>query len=133
MSVIIHSVGIVFLNSNGEILVLKRHPDQPEGGLWGLVGGEITQDKKVFDVAKDKAKQETGLDLDTENLIFVNDYEWYRSEYNVIFDIYKYSLDSSPVIKIDPVGSTDFMWQTPLELLKRSDLVPDLYLILKDL
>ena len=42
----VHAVGTIFENNKGEILVLRRHKDDPEGNTWGLVGGKIDRVKQ---------------------------------------------------------------------------------------
>jgi ADP-ribose pyrophosphatase YjhB (NUDIX family) len=37
----IHAVGVIFENEHQQILVLRRHPQDPEGATWGLVGGKV--------------------------------------------------------------------------------------------
>jgi len=133
MTNIIHAVGIIFENIQGQILVLKRHPSQPGGNLWGLVGGQVVDGKTVPQTAQEKSLTEIGFKLDPTRLLFINDYEWYQSDTNIVFDVYKYCLDNnSPQITLDPIASTEYLWDTPENLLQKTDLIPDLYLILQD-
>ena len=54
-------VNIVSVNSDGKILVTKRHPDKTFGGLWEITGGSIVAGENSADGAERELFEETGL------------------------------------------------------------------------
>lgn len=71
-------VKVILENSNGFILLLRRHeqflmkPDTPES--WDIPGGRIKQDENLIDALKRETKEETGIILsDTPRLLTAQD------------------------------------------------------------
>ena len=129
---IIHATGIIFENPQGEILVLKRHPSQPEGNTWGLVGGKVSSDETSVQTAVKKCLAETGFSLDIKKLIFIKKYHLLIDNQDIEFDVYKYPITENFDVNIDPVGSTEYAWQKPEYLIQQSNLMTGLYPIIKD-
>ena len=42
----VHAVGIIFENTAGENLILKRRGDSIEGGAWSLPGGKVDDGRR---------------------------------------------------------------------------------------
>lgn len=130
-----HVACVLLENPSGELLVLLRQKDRPEGNKFGLPGGQI----KLFEPKKDtclkKVFNETGLKLDPDKLKFLKTYnnEWQSDGSGIKFELFRYSFtDADSKISIDPEGSTKYMWETPERLYKRDNLMKGLYIILKD-
>lgn len=64
MKKFIHAVGIIFENSNKEILILKRHISSMEGNTWGLVGGKVDECENKYQAAIREAREEVGVDIE---------------------------------------------------------------------
>lgn len=54
-------VEIYSINSLGEVLITKRHPDKHYGLYWEITGGSIVMGESVVDGALRELKEETGL------------------------------------------------------------------------
>jgi len=56
----VHAVGVLFEDIDGEILILKRHENSPEGNTWGLVGGKIDNGEDGRTAAIRESEEEIG-------------------------------------------------------------------------
>lgn len=128
----IHAVGAIFQNEQGQVLVLKRHPQDPEGGLWGLVGGKIDNDETPAKAIQREVYEEIGQIIDTEKLSPVKAYTWARDELRICFTVYAVLPQKNIAIVLDPKEHTASMWASPAELYQRNDLMAGLYPVLKD-
>ncbi|HUB93550.1 MAG TPA: NUDIX hydrolase [Verrucomicrobiae bacterium] len=129
----VHAVGVFFENRQGQILVLKRHPQTPEGGTWGLVGGKVDPEEDIVHTAIRKTHAEIGYAVDPSHLEFLKTYHWDRDDLDITFDVFRLNIIHNIVINIDPLGSTEYKWSYPRELQKQTDLMLGLYPILEDI
>lgn len=128
----VHAVGTIFENSKGEILVLRRHKNDPEGNTWGLAGGKIDPGESKEEAAVREIKEETGLDVDPSELKFVRSYHWDRDDLDISFGVFRLLVgELNHQFDLPENEITDFMWDTPSNLLRRDDLMLGLYDILK--
>lgn len=61
-------VDILSVNSDGKILLTKRHPDKHHGGLWEFTGGSAVAGEKPLEAAVRELKEETGLSARPDEL-----------------------------------------------------------------
>lgn len=128
-----HAVGVIFENKKGEILVLKRHPRDPEGETWGLVGGKVDTGELPKATAIREVKEEIGYTINEDKLRFIKTYHWNRDDINLLFEVFILSISSDEVVlNIDKNENTEHLWERPVQLYKRKDLMIGLYPILKD-
>lgn len=130
----VHAVGTIIENEKGEMLLLKRHKNDPEGETWGLVGGKIDKGEDAIAAAVRETKEEINLDLKKEALTYIESYHWDRNDLDIYFEVFQTKIikqESDFVLPEDEV--TEYLWVTPQEALKKSDLMQGLYPILKDL
>ena len=129
----IHAVGVIFENEHGEILVLRRHPQDPEGTTWGLVGGKVEAGEDEVTAAKREVQEEIGHSLDTDKLQHLKTYHWERDDADITFAVFIVSSrQNSIVLTIDQTEHTEHLWTRPEELYRREDLMTGLYPILED-
>ena len=133
MTKMVHASGVIFEDEKGSILVLRRHVASPEGNTWGLVGGNIDSGEDKLTAAIREVSEEINHSITASELHFIKTYHWVRSELDLTFEVYKYSVPQDKVnIKLDTNENTDHMWASPDELLQREDLMMGLYPILED-
>lgn len=133
MNTNVHAAGIIFENERGEILVLRRGQDTPEGGTWGLPGGKAGPGESGKSAAIYKAKAEINHIVTPTTLEFTKTYHWDRTDLNITFDVFRTKVMSGDMnLQIDPKGHTEYTWMLPVELYARDDLMQGLYPILKD-
>src|SRR5437868_10752087 len=85
----VHAVGVIFENEHGQILVLRRHPRDPEGATWGLVGGKLEPGEDRVQTAIREAQEEIGHLIDPSQLEFLKTYHWGRDDLDVTFEVFK--------------------------------------------
>ncbi|MHA1171424.1 MAG: NUDIX domain-containing protein [Candidatus Heimdallarchaeota archaeon] len=54
-------VAAILENPEGEILLIKRAPDNPPVNVWDVVGGAVEQFEDPFDGLKREIEEETGI------------------------------------------------------------------------
>lgn len=129
----VHAVGVIFENEHGQILVLRRHPQDPEGATWGLVGGKVEPGEDNEVAAIREVQEEIGHTIKLSTMKFLKTYHWDRDDLDIIFEVFKLPTFSDDVtLEIDQNENTEHMWALPQELYKRSDLMIGLYPILED-
>ncbi|MDD2870850.1 MAG: NUDIX domain-containing protein [Candidatus Gracilibacteria bacterium] len=106
---IIQTIDIVFLNDKNEILLGLRN-NNPLKGVYYLPGGRRLKSETILESAKRKAKEEIGINIDTDKLIFLGVYDdiyensMYKgigSHYSPIIYIYKLNDIEAKNIKTD--------------------------------
>lgn len=128
-----HAVGVIFEDADGDILVLKRHQDSPEGNTWGLVGGNIDEGEDSLAAALRETSEEINHSLPSSELTFLKTYHWERPDLDLKFEVYKYKVAKDRVdIRLDIDENTEHMWAQPKNLHERSDLMIGLYRIIED-
>ncbi len=129
----VHAVGVIFENEHRQIIVLRRHPRDPEGATWGLVGGKVEPDETIVEAAVRETREEIGHSIDPVQLVFLKTYHWDRDDLDITFEVFKLTtLANDVTLAIDQDESTEHMWAYPHELQKRPDLMIGLYPILGD-
>ncbi len=63
-------VASVLIEKEGKILLVKAKVGRPKG-LWNLPGGHLDEGETFSDAAKREAKEETGLDVETGDMICI--------------------------------------------------------------
>jgi 8-oxo-dGTP diphosphatase len=60
------AVGVIF-NSQGQILIARRHDDAHQGGLWEFPGGKVESDETVCDALARELHEELGINIQTSS------------------------------------------------------------------
>lgn len=66
-------VSIWIINSKGEILLTKRHPDKHWGGYWECTGGSVTAGEDSLQGALRETVEEIGIELNGEEGILLSE------------------------------------------------------------
>jgi len=116
-------VAACFIEYEGKILFLKRHPEKDYGGFWNLPAGKSDEEEDPLSTAIREAFEETGIALEPEQVSRIESYYDVYPEYMYMFHTYRANVNSEEVtIKEDE--ATEYGWFTPEEALML-DLVPD--------
>lgn len=116
-------VAACFCEHEGEILLLKRHPNKDYGGFWNLPAGKLGQGETAEDAVVREVREETGIALAPEQISRIGTYYDIYPEYSYLFHVFRASVGSKKVnVKEDE--ATDYGWFVPHDALKLN-LVPD--------
>jgi 8-oxo-dGTP diphosphatase len=106
------------IESNGKTLYLHRHDHKPEGDKWGLPGGKIDkEDDNAIKAMIREILEETGLNIQEENLNFYKTFFVSHLGYNFLYHYFNCKLEKIPEIIIAEKEHKDFLWVTPQEAL----------------
>jgi 8-oxo-dGTP diphosphatase len=129
----IKAVGVIIQNDKGEILVLRRHKNSPEGSTLGLVGGKVDNNEDELTAIVRETREEIGYNASPTDLVFIKSYQWQRADEEIQFGVFKLQKNiDDDAITLETNKSSRFMWLSPHELLERKDLMLGLYPILED-
>lgn len=120
------------IECDNKILLLHRHDYKPQGGKWGIPAGKMDAtdtDKKIAMLRE--LKEETGLSLDVEDLIFHKTFFVSYPEKNFIYHYHSANLKEIPEIILSESEHKDFSWVTVDEALEMPLIMDEDY-CLKD-
>lgn len=113
-----------FMESDGEILLLKRQTGKSEGDRWGTPGGKIDANEEAVSSLIREVREETGIALLPASLVFVRIVYVRNAEYDFVYHIFRTVIPKRPIVQITPNEHQDFQWITPSKAL-HLDLVRD--------
>ena len=128
--------GCYIQNSKGELLLLKRLPQKSQGDLWGFPGGKIDSDETPKVAAQREVYEETGLELNENDLKFLKLFNFDFGEKQVDFHLFSAMLPETSEIKINPGEHSAYKWLSLEEAIKQPDLMhglPEIWEYLKQL
>jgi 8-oxo-dGTP diphosphatase len=120
-----HVVGC-FIEHEGDILLIKRHPSKDNGDKWAGPSGKIDKGETDLEAMVRETREETGLDIDPNKLIFVEHSYVRFPTFDFTYRFFKYILTSSqkPKIILNKSEHTAYQWIKPKAALKE-DLMQD--------
>jgi len=113
-----------YIEHDGDILILHRQDHKPEGNTWGLPAGKIDADENELDAMVREVGEETGINIEPEELEYLEKLYVVYPDYQFIFHMFKIVLEEKPVIKISDCEHKAYQWLKPADILKL-DLIPD--------
>jgi 8-oxo-dGTP pyrophosphatase MutT (NUDIX family) len=113
-----------FLEHDGEILLLCRQDNRPQGNTWGVPAGKVDKGEKLHDATAREVREETGThvhpkDLDYWGKVFVR-----YPDFDFVYHMFRIIMDKKPEIKINKSEHKAHAWISPKESLKLA-LMPD--------
>lgn len=109
------AVGAVLLNDEGKILLVRnRGHNRPH---WSLPKGSCEEGESVMQTLKREVKEETGLDVEMEELAFVT--EWFvvgRQEWYLQFYFYSRIVGGVLGVQAGDEDVTQVKWVAPREV-----------------
>lgn len=82
-----HSVAIIAVNANGQILLQKEYSYPPNKTLWQLPGGAVELDEDTIDAARRELAEESGFTADDCSIIgsyYLNNRRTDRKQFVVV-------------------------------------------------
>jgi ADP-ribose pyrophosphatase YjhB (NUDIX family) len=102
-----------FLQNNGQILLLHRNSDKPEGNTWGMPAGKINQQEKLYKAVLREVKEETGVKLEKSDINYFKELYVKYPKYDFIYHIFEVSLKKKPEILINESEHKAYKWVKP--------------------
>ena len=137
MSIQIHAAGIIIENNKGEILLLLKNKERPEGRTWGPPGGRIENNESPQKAAVREAEEEINLEIKLKDLHFNNTLKWgvnwKETKYTITYESFLLKLPNPFKITLDENEHTDYMWIKPQDAYERKDLMKGTYVIIENL
>ncbi len=105
---LIASVYLLFRRGDG-ILLLRRANTGYEDGNYGLVAGHLEQGESLREAAVREAKEESGVDIDVDDLIFKTTMHRRQEDERVdyFFEVTKWS---GEIVNTEPDKCDDLSW-----------------------
>lgn len=111
------SVQVILFNQNDEVLLLKRKSTGFSDGLYGFIGGHVEQNEQVIDAAIREVKEEIGIDIKRENLIFKSVMNRKVNENTEYIDFVFYVREwQGEIINREPEKCSELTWCKPNNL-----------------
>lgn len=106
------------MNSKGEFLTTKRHPDKKSGNMWEFSGGGTLAGETTLQSAVRELFEETGIRTDAEELKLIGTY----AHKNYFMDIFAVGRDL-PIedIVLQEGETVEAKWATPEEIQRMID------------
>ncbi|WP_407268583.1 NUDIX hydrolase [Radiobacillus sp. PE A8.2] len=108
-------VHVWIMNSDGQILITKRHPDKPHPNLWECPGGSVLAGEDSLDGAIREVNEEIGITLSKLNGRLIKSER--RDQYHDFYDVWLFQQSfnlSETLLQQEEV--TDIKWVTKAEL-----------------
>ena len=121
-----------FILVGAKFLLLNRVAHKWEGGKWGPPGGKVDkEDTDIKEAAQREIKEETGIIIAKEDLIFHKTFYVIHSNGKYFYHNFSCRLKVKPKVILSEKEHQDYKWVTPAEAL-RMPLVLDEDFCLKD-
>ncbi len=113
-----------YVEHDGRIVLLRRHPNKRSGDRWGLPAGKTEVGETLRQAMVRELREETGISVAGDSL--QERETWYVELPDRSFEYHTFSLalDEQPAVELHPDEHHEYRWVTPEEALQMP-LVPD--------
>lgn len=107
-----------FIEYKGEILLLHRQDNKPEGNTWGMPAGKIEVGEEMEDGLIREVAEETSIVLDKSKIKYFKEFFVKYDSYDFIYHIFHCEFESRPLIKINSLEHKEYRWFKPKDALE---------------
>ena len=100
---------------DGRILVTRRLPGGPLGGLWEFPGGKVEPDESEPDALAREIREELGVEVQVGSLLFRHDHDYPHVHVDLAF----HACALAPGVEPRCLGVAEIAWLAPRELASR--------------
>lgn len=127
-------VAAVYIENEGQILLLHRQNNKSQGNKWGIPGGKVEKKETPLQAAIRETKEETGIDISSQPIeILKTVYIEYSEKNHFIYHTFRTKLKADPsMVKINFNEHKGFTWVKPEDALKMDLLQDEDACIIKD-
>jgi 8-oxo-dGTP diphosphatase len=108
----------VFIECDGEILLLHRQDYKPQGNTWSLVAGKVNQNENLQDALIREVEEETGIRINQKDCNYFGKYYVRFPEYDFVYNVFHLSVEEKPKIKLKLEENKNYQWIKPQDALK---------------
>lgn len=127
-------VATIYIEYNGQILLLHRQNNKSQGNKWGIPGGKVEKNETPLQAVIRETKEETGLDISDQPIETLKSvYVEYNEKNHFVYHAFRTQLQRDPgAIRINFDEHKGFTWVTPTDALKMDLLQDEDACIIKD-
>lgn len=114
----------VFIEHKGEILLLHRQDNKPQGNTWAMVAGKVDGEESLIGALAREIKEEIGLEVQRDECKYFEGYYVRYPGYDYVYHVYHLPVSEKPVLDLNLKEHKGLQWVTPEEAL-RLDLIQD--------
>jgi 8-oxo-dGTP diphosphatase len=108
----------VFIEHEGEILLLHRQDNKPQGNTWAMVAGKVNNGEQLIDALVREVQEEIGLKVSPQDYKYFEGYYVRYPGYDYVYHVYHLPLKKKPVLDINLKEHKDHQWIKPEDALK---------------
>lgn len=127
-------IAAIYIEHDGQILILHRQNTKAEGNKWGIPGGKIEKNETPLQAVIRETKEETGFDISKQTIETLKTvYIEYNEKNHFVYHTFRTQLQENPGdVKINSNEHKGFTWVKPIEALKMDLLKDEDTCIMKD-
>ncbi len=127
-------VATVYIEYNGQILLLHRQNNKPQGNKWGIPGGRVEKNETPLQAVIRETKEETGFDISNQAIETLKPiYIEYNEKNHFVYHAFRTQLQGNPgSVAINFDEHKGFTWVNPADALKMDLMQDEDVCILKD-
>ena len=116
-------VTVIFVESQGKVLVLRRNKDDAYGDTWSLPAGKAKQEESELSAGVRELKEETGFTAEPNQLRFVTTLDWSYPEYDITFSVFHVVIEQTFAPQLVSEIHSEHVWMTPKEFCAQKNLI----------
>jgi 8-oxo-dGTP diphosphatase len=112
-------VATIYIEHDGQILLLHRQNNKSQGNKWGIPGGKVEKHETPLQAVIREIKEETGLDISNQTIEAIKPvYIEYNEKNHFVYHAFRTQLQDDPgSVKINFEEHKGFTWVTPADAL----------------
>ena len=124
----------VYIEYNGQILLLHRQNNKSQGNKWGIPGGKVEKNETPLQAVIRETKEETGIDISSQIIETLKTvYIEYNEKSHFVYHAFRTQLQGDPgAVRINFDEHKGFTWVKPADALKMDLLQDEDACIMKD-
>jgi len=107
----------VFIDHEGETLLLHRQDHKPQGNTWAMVAGKVDEGETLLSAIVREIEEEIGLKVDPKELKYFEGYYVRYPGYDYLYHVFHLPQRQKPALNLNLDEHKDYRWIKPDESL----------------
>ena len=103
-------IAVAVVRQSGRVLIGKRPPEAPLGGLWEFPGGKVCQGERPEAAAVRECREETGLEIRLEGPCQVVVFPYHHGRLRILFFLARPAGESTVARALVPLDAALRSW-----------------------